>query len=77
MKNRTIAVSLVEGFLDKIRKDPRVDSVSDETDTDDGYFVFLKDGYVDNKFDPLQPTSVIHEWDLKSILDRLDGVVKI
>mgnify|MGYP001618742179 CR=1 FL=1 len=60
--------------LAQLKTDPRIDSVWDETGSDDGYWVNLKIGYADLKFDPGQPTHTIHEWDLKSIRARLKYV---
>lgn len=47
--------------LDRIRKDPRVQEVTNEGD--DGYWVYLKDGFRDG----LSDTHAVHEWSLKDL----------
>lgn len=61
-------------LIEQIRKDPRVESVWDESGTGDGYWVNLKPGFADLSDDPWQPTHTIHEWKWSDIRRRMRDV---
>jgi len=62
-------LSYVEQVL---KKDPRVLAVSVETDTGDGYWVYLKPGW----FNPRSGCHLIHEWTLPRVRAQLKHLVK-
>ena len=57
--------------IDRLKKDPRVDSVSDERSFGDGYFVYLKAGYCISDDDTCH---TIHEQTIAECLKQLQGV---
>lgn len=52
----------VPKWLEKIARDPRIDSVSDEGE--DGYWVYLKPGF----WNPNLGCHMIHEWKREHVL---------
>ena len=60
--------------LERLKSDPRVESVWDESGTDDGYWVNLRPGFADLAHDPMYPTHTIHEWTIKRVKDRMRDV---
>jgi len=52
---------------------PFVQSFWDEGE-EDGFWVNLKNGFADMKFDPCQPTHTIHEWEIKEVKRRMKDV---
>lgn len=42
----------------------------------DGYWVVLKDEYIDTDFDPFNPTHTIHEWRMAPLLSRIRSAHK-
>ena len=57
--------------IDRLKKDPRVDSISDERSFGDGYFVYLKAGYCISDDDTCH---TIHEYSIAECLKQLQGV---
>jgi hypothetical protein len=58
----------------KLKDDPRVKEIWDESNTGDGYWVNLKDGFADMEYDPFYPNHVIHEWTAAKVLSRMKDV---
>jgi len=50
--------------------DPRIQSVDDERDTGDGYWIYLEPGYQDSESD----LHLIHEWRVKDLLRKVQGI---
>ena len=58
-------------IIDKLKSDKRVEAVEHD---EDGWWIYLKDHYVDQTTDPLQPTHTIHEDTLKEAMEALSTV---
>ena len=61
--------------FNQIKSDPRVDEAQYEGE-EDGYWVYLKDGYYDYGFDSFNPTKQLHEWNIKRLCDRFASIKK-
>ena len=61
--------------LDKIRSDPRVDSVSDERSSADGIFVYLKPGY-QTMNDPIGHEHAIHEDSIAEVVKQMKWIME-
>ena len=58
--------------LQKILKDPRVEEISDESADGDGYWVYLKAGYINREME----THCCHEWNMKDLLRSMKDIVE-
>jgi hypothetical protein len=50
--------------------DPRIQSVDDERDTGDGYWIYLEPGHQDGE----SYLHLIHEWTVKDLLRKVRGI---
>lgn len=63
--------------LNQIKSDPRVESVSDERSSDEGIWIYLREGYYDPKHDPHFKTTAIHERTVAEAAARMRDVVSV
>lgn len=70
-QKRDIDMSLPKG-LQKLLDDPRVQSIEDERNEDNGYWVYLVNGW----FNPYLETHCIHEDTVKAVLDQMKDIEK-
>ena len=64
-------------YLNLLRADPRVESVSDERDGlaggGDGIWIYLKDGWDANN-DPWIVSTCVHEWNIRDLRNAMKNV---
>lgn len=56
--------------LHNLKKNPKVSSISDERDTGDGIWVYLKPGW----HCALSGTHTVHEWTVRDLVESFDTV---
>jgi len=59
--SRPLPISII-----KLASDPRVDEILDERDDDNGYWVYLKPGFINT----YSETHCIHEWTAADVLSQ-------
>lgn len=57
--------------LQKLLDDPRIESISDERDDHNGFFVYLKSDYISRTME----CGTIHEMSVKACIKAMDDVI--
>jgi hypothetical protein len=74
MDKNHISIKSIAGLPKKHRD--KIDDISDERNTDEGIWIYLKDEYADFTFDPHQPIRTIHEHTVTECVHALVKNVK-